>query len=126
MGISREVFERVLGKGKGRRSGAKSRRNKYGVAPKEKRTVDGIVFDSRKEARRYLALRALREAGHVQYFLRQVPFDLPGPARWLADFLVVWSDGRITVEDVKGHRTSEYRLKKRQVEALYPIKIQEL
>jgi len=87
--------------------------------------VDGIRFHSKKEANRYKDLVLLRQAGHVLFFLRQVPFDLPGNTKYLADFLVFWSDGSVTVEDVKGYRTSEYKLKRRQVQQLYPIQIME-
>lgn len=37
-----------------------------------------------------------------------------------------WKDGRVTVEDVKGVRTAAYRRSKKQVEALYPVRIEEL
>lgn len=35
--------------------------HKYGVGPKEKRTVDGFVFDSIAEAKHYVNLKLLRE-----------------------------------------------------------------
>jgi hypothetical protein len=97
-----------------------------GVAKKDCRTADGIVFDSKKEMLRYLELRAAREGGAVLYFLRQVPFDLPGGIKYRIDFMIAWADGRISYEDVKGYRTDVYKLKKRQVEALYPITIEEV
>jgi hypothetical protein len=98
-------------------------RSKY----RAKRTVvDGINFDSKKEAKRYMDLKSLRESGEVAWFLMQVPFRLPGNTTYRADFLVFWKDGRVTVEDVKGFRTEVYKLKKRQVEDLYPITITEV
>lgn len=83
--------------------------------------VNGIRFDSKKEARRYQDLRLLQQAGEVTWFLRQVPFDLPGGVVYRLDFLVCWRDGHYTYEDVKGGkvRTKEYRIKKKQVEELY-------
>jgi len=103
------------------------KRNKYHVSPKTERSVDGIVFDSKKEAERYKELLYLRKFGAVVQFLRQTPFHLPGNSRYIADFLVFWKDGHVTVEDVKGVRTETYKLKKRQVEELYaPITITEL
>jgi len=91
-----------------------------------KTTIDGITFDSKAEAARYCELKIAKSAGEVRWFVRQVGFDLPGNVRYRADFLVVWADGRVSVEDVKGTLTALYRLKKRQVEALYGVEITEI
>ena len=40
--------------------------------------------------------------------------------------MVHWADGTITYEDVKGFKTEVYKLKKKLIETLYPIKITEL
>lgn len=101
--------------------------HKYRVAPTGERTVDGITFDSKKEAQRYGTLKLLRDQGEVVQFLRQVPFYLPGGVVYRCDFLVFWSDGSATFEDVKGMRTESYRAKKRMVEDLYaPVTITEV
>lgn len=89
-------------------------------------TVDGIPFASKKEANRYCELMTLVKAGEVLYFLRQVPFHLPGEVKYLCDFLVIWKDGNVGIEDVKGKRTPSYIMKKKQVEFLYPVKITEI
>jgi len=103
------------------------KRNKYGVSAKADRTVDGIVFDSKKEAGRYKDLLFYRESGTVLQFLRQVPFHLPGHTKYVCDFVVFWTDGTVTFEDVKGMKTEVYKVKKRMVEELYsPITITEL
>lgn len=101
--------------------GGKAKRNKYAAQPTE---VDGIRFDSKAEARYYQQLKALVAAGEVAYFLRQVPLHLPGKTRYVVDFLEVWADGRIRFVDVKGIETAMFRMKKRQVEELYPIQIE--
>lgn len=101
----------------------KPKRHKYGVSPKAERTVDGILFASKAEARRYSILKG---NACVSFLLRQVPFHLPGNVKYLLDFMVFWSDGSISYEDVKGMKTPMYRLKRKQVEALYPIKITEV
>ncbi len=88
--------------------------------------VDGMRFDSKKEAKRYGDLKLLRRSGEVDFFLRQVPFHLPGPTKYLLDFLVFWSSGLVTFEDVKGHRTETYIMKKKQVEDLYGVEIKEV
>ena len=98
------------------------RRSKYNA---KKTQVDGITFDSKKEAARYVELKSLREAGAIRMFLRQVPFDLPGNVKYRMDFVIFWGDGNVTFEDVKGRVTPMYTLKKKQVESLYPITITE-
>ena len=86
--------------------------------------ADGIKFRSKKERHRYMELKALQYAGEVKYFLTQVPFRLPGNVKYLLDFLIFWNDGRVTYEDTKGMKTQLFILKKKQVEALYPIRIE--
>ena len=88
--------------------------------------IDGIPFQSKKEANRYCELKLLQQAGEVLYFLRQVPFRLPAEVKYLCDFYVIWKDGNIGIEDVKGKKTASYIMKKKMVENLYPIKITEL
>ena len=85
--------------------------------------IDQMKFDSKAEGKKYKELVARREAGEILFFLRQVPIHLPGGVKYVCDFLIFWADGTVTFEDVKGMRTSMYILKKKQVEALYPIKI---
>jgi len=87
---------------------------------------DGIKFSSKKEGRRYQDLKLLQGQGEVLFFLRQVPFHLPGGVKYLCDFLVFWKDGNVTIEDVKGIKTSMYIVKKKMVQNLYPISIIEI
>lgn len=88
--------------------------------------VDNIKFSSKKEAKRYLELKLLVKAGEILFFLRQVPFHLPGEVKYVCDFMIFWKDGTVTIEDVKGMKTPMYILKKKQVESLYPITITEV
>lgn len=88
--------------------------------------MDGIVFDSKKEARYYGELLLRRRAGDIAFFLRQVPFHLPGNVRYVVDFQVHYPDGRVEWVDVKGVRTQLYKVKKRLVEAQYPVQIREV
>ena len=92
----------------------------------KKTVVDHIRFDSQKEARYYTQLKMLRENGDVLMFLRQVPFDLPGGVKYRVDFQVFYSDGTVKHIDVKGMRTKEYLIKKKIVEAEYPVTIVEV
>ncbi len=97
------------------------RTSKYGAAPT---VVDGIRFDSKSEARYYERLKLRVQSGEVLYFLMQVPFRLPGNTRYVVDFMEVHADGSIHWVDVKGVETQMFRLKKRQVESLYPVTIE--
>jgi hypothetical protein len=87
---------------------------------------DGIKFSSKKEAKRYNELKCLQSNKDVIFFLRQVPFYLPGNTKYVCDFQVFWSDGNVTFEDVKGFKTPTYILKKKMVENLYPITLIEI
>ena len=83
----------------------------------------GIKFQSKREAKYFRELQARVFAGEVKYFLRQVPFDLVGGVKYRVDFMEVWADGSIHWIDVKGFKTQTYRMKRRMVEASYPVRI---
>ena len=102
------------------------RRNKYGNRRAE---VDGIRFDSQKEARYYEELMLRYRAGNLKLVLLQVPFILPGPVRYYADFLTIDNDGRFEVIDVKSEATRKNRVyinKKKQMKAVWGIEIKEV
>lgn len=96
--------------------------NKYHNEPT---TVDGIRFDSKREARYYEQLKIRKSTGEVAYWLRQVPVHLPGGTKYVVDFLVFFTDVDRAPEyvDVKGRETPVFRLKKREVEHHYPFRI---
>ena len=96
--------------------------HKFGAVPT---TQDGIRFDSKAEARYYGALKLRKRAGEVLFFLRQVPFHLPGNVRYVVDFQEFHADGSVHFVDVKGMVTKEFQTKKTMMEALYaPVKIE--
>lgn len=95
-------------------------RHKFRNQPTE---VDGVKFQSKKEASYYQQLCLARRSGDLLFFLRQVPFHLPGGVRYVVDFVEFWKSGETRFVDVKGMRTAMYILKKKQVEALFPIQI---
>ena len=78
------------GKGANREQATKpdAKPNKYHNHPT---TVDGIRFDSRKEARYYEQLKIRKQLGEVAYFLMQVPLRLPGGSKYVVDFLVFFA-----------------------------------
>lgn len=100
-----------------------AKKSKYG---NKKTVIDDISFDSRKEADYYSELKLLKKAGRVVTFLMQVPFHLPGGVIYKLDFMVFYADGQIDCVDTKGVRTQVYIMKKKQVEALYPVTIREI
>lgn len=86
----------------------------------QKCELDGIMFDSRAEAKRYRDLKLLLQAGEISWFNRQPSFMLSGGIRYRPDFIVMNLSGRIWVEDVKGHPTKEFLLKAKLFRAAYP------
>lgn len=100
----------------------------------KKTVVDGIEFDSAKEAKRYTRLRDMEEEGRIQHLCLQVPFEiLPSfecdgvkyrGMSYVADF-VYHRDGKLVVEDCKGFKTPEYKLKKKLMAYCKNINIEE-
>lgn len=107
----------------------KPRRNKYGVGPVEQRTVEGRIFHSIAEAKRYAELLLLEHAGYIRKLELQpvYEFKIDGVTvfKYVSDFK--YMEGCTEkVEDVKGMKTPVYRLKKRLIEAQFKIKITEV
>lgn len=118
--------------------------NKY---KNTKTIVDGIEFDSRKEAARYKELKLLEAAGEISNLEMQVKFVLIPTQRepdfvgvrggikkgkiiekecsYLADFVYI-RDGEVIVEDTKGIRTKDYIIKRKLMLYLLGIRIQEI
>ena len=102
-------------------------RNKYGAI---KTKVNGFVFASKREAARYQELYLLLKAKKINNLILQPPFLIAVNGmkicKYIADFSYIDGQGITHVEDAKGMRTATYRLKKKLVEALYPVKIEEV
>ena len=122
-------------------------RNKYKAI---KCSVNGIEFDSRKEARRYQELLLLEKAGAILSLERQVKYVLI-PAQYetyerygkngqrltdgrrllekecayIADFVYV-ENGKKVVEDTKGVKTKDYIIKRKLMLHVYGIRIREV
>ena len=98
------------------------KRSKYG---NKKVTVDGITFDSLKEANRWRELKLLWRGKAIYSLKRQVKYELAPSIRqngkviqrainYYADF--VYTDartGETIVEDVKGYRTELFKVKEK-------------
>lgn len=118
-------------------------------------TRDGITFDSIREFRRFQELRLLEKAGAIQDLKRQVKFELV-PAQYeeiptgelykrgdrkgqpkmkrvcveesvcyYADFVYI-ENGKQVVEDAKGFKTPDYKIKKKLMLYFHNIKIKEV
>ena len=85
---------------------------------------DGIKFPSKLECNYYLQLKIRQRIGEVIFFLRQVPFHLPGNTKYVVDFQEFHSDGTVHFVDTKGMETKEFIRNKKMVEAIYPITIE--
>lgn len=105
---------------------------KIGTAKKSKYNnvkveLDGKTFDSQKEAKRYIELRALQIAGEISHLHCQTPFEL-SVCKYICDFSYT-KGGKLVVEDVKSFATrklSTYRLKKKMMKAELGIEIIEI
>lgn len=98
--------------------------------------VDGIPFDSKKEAQRYRELSLLLRAGAISDLERQkeyvlIPAQCAGgktverAVKYKADF-VYRENGREVVEDTKGVRTRDYIIKRKLMLWVYGIRIREI
>lgn len=114
--------------------------------------VDGMTFDSKKEANRYKELSLLQKAGEISGLQTQVRYVLipsqrevseevytrgenkgkykPGKllereCTYVADF-VYYKDGKVIVEDTKGFRTKEYIIKRKLMLYIHHIQIKEI
>jgi hypothetical protein len=100
---------------------------KYG---NRKTEVDGHLFDSAAEARRYGELKLLLDAGKIERLTLQPRYTLYGSdgekvCTYVADFTYL-EDGAWKVEDVKGVKTAVYRIKKKLMKADYGIDVIEI
>lgn len=97
-----------------------------------KKTVDGIEFDSAKEARRYIDLKGWQDSGQIKRLEHQRAFDLEVNGHhicsYVADFCYEES-GLLVVEDVKSKVTRKlpsYVIKKKLMAAVLGITIVEV
>ena len=94
-----------------------ARRPKFG---NRKVTVDGLRFDSQREALRWLDLQMLERAGKIGELRRQCRFPLEVNSQhvcfYVADF-TYRENGELIVEDAKGVRTDVFVLKSKLMKA---------
>lgn len=91
-------------------------------------------YASKREASRAQALKILERAGNISELKEQVVFEIAPsvviqgrkrpPMKYIADFVYI-EDGVQVVEDCKGFRTSEYRIKRHLMKSVHGIEILE-
>lgn len=118
------------------------RGNKFNA---RKTDVDGIIFDSGKEANRYAELKILERAGAIrdlelqpkfwltcggkQLLIRSEGFPNGRRAKFTADFAYVEAEtGERVVEDVKSDATAlrDFKLRIAIVEAEYGVRVRKV
>ena len=108
-------------------------KSKYG---NKKTEVDGIMFDSKKEANRYKELRLLEKSGNITdlELQKRYDFEINGVKLgfYKADFVYFvrlacdsTEQYGLTIEDCKGFKTPVYNLKKKLMKAIHGIDILE-
>jgi len=112
------------------------KRGKYNIdnssSGKKKRTFNGDLFDSLTELH-YLkeVILPLIETGEVVSYERQIPYILQEgfvnfegkkilPIKYIADYVVTYSDGHVEVIDVKGNPDQTSRIKRKLYQKRYP------
>jgi|APCry1669189534_1035231.scaffolds.fasta_scaffold40524_3 Protein of unknown function (DUF1064) len=108
----------------------KKNKNRFRVAPVEERTLDGIVFASKKEMNRYAELRLMAKAKLISDLELQPQFvvSINGHhfCTYTADFKYI-RDGQCVIEELKSTGTAKdaaYRLRKKAAELFYGIKVE--
>lgn len=102
--------------------------SKYG---NRKTEVDGIVFDSKKEAARYQELLLLQRAGEIERLERQPKYEFEHNGvkigSYRPDFVYLDKRNGWVVEDVKSpaSKTTAYRLRKKMMYAFHGLKVLE-
>lgn len=100
-------------------------------------TVNGIEFDSHREARRYQELQLLLRAGEISQLEMQKKYTLipsqkkpsGGTERavtYTADFAYKDKTGREIVEDSKGMKTQQYIIRRKLMLYVHGIEVKEV
>ncbi|WP_334069819.1 DUF1064 domain-containing protein [Acinetobacter colistiniresistens] len=115
-----------------------AKRNKFNA---QKIELDGMTFDSKKELKRYIELKAMQQHGEIFELEHHTKFELAPkiklegekrakPAlRYFADFTYYNITGEYIVEDVKSAATrklASYRTKKHLMSTVLGISITEV
>lgn len=115
-----------------------AKRNKFNA---QKVELDGMTFDSKKEHKRYIELKAMQQRGEIFGLEHHTKFELApktklegekkakSALRYFADFTYYTSTGEYIVEDVKSAATrklASYRNKKHLMKTVFNIDVREV
>lgn len=104
--------------------------------------MDGVTFDSVREAQRWNELKLMRMAGEITELRRQVRYELLPTQKvrdwktgkmksergvsYVADFVYRDRSGEFVVEDTKGVKTKDYVIKRKLMLKVHGIQIHEV
>lgn len=121
--MSEEDYMQYLERKGAKTARRKPKRSKYNS---KKTWIDGICFDSQKEANYYCDLRLLHQAGEIKGFCRQPEFILVEGSEkdraitYKADFIILHLDGTFEVVDVKGYESEQWLRTYKMFRLKYP------
>ncbi len=99
---------------------------------------DGITFENKKEARRYMELLLMKKSGMISDLKYKVPYllldgyikngSIIRPITYIADFVYIDEMYKKTIiEDLKEQRKEDYKIKLKMLIAKYPeLEVKEL
>lgn len=127
---TQEQYQEYLKKNNKEIMDTPAKKSKYN---NRKTEVDGITFDSKKEAEYYCQLKLLKRAGEIKDFGMQQRYELLPTFKkngvthrsitYIADFVITNNDGTTEIIDIKAaknFKTDVYRIKKKLFEHKYP------
>ena len=97
----------------------------YAVSVTAKKTIlDGIVFDSGEEAKRWAELKLLERAGEISNLRRQIPFQMVVNGTFIGDITIDFQydedHNKDILEETKGWFRPVDRFRMKVWRALYP------
>jgi len=93
------------------------KKHKYNAQPG---WIDGIYFDSQAEMERYGELQIMKLAGLIKSFEVHPKYELSAGITYKPDFRIVYPDGSVVVEEVKGKWTADARMRVKLFREKYP------
>lgn len=120
---------KTVNKSKGKKGVVFSYKNPVSKYRAIRTEVDGIKFDSKREAKRYGVLRIMERAGLISGLECQVKYPITVNGKLICTYICDFKyleKGSVIIEDVKGVRTPIYKLKKKLMEAVHGIIIKEV
>jgi len=104
------------------------KRSKYRAI--KTRNANGVLFDSKKEARLDPVIMMYSKSDFVKEVIRKkvYPIVINGVlvCKYVSDWTILFKNGTEQVYDAKGYKTQVYKLKKKLMKAVHNLTINEL